>query len=92
MDDEKTPKPTPKLKLIPPGAEGRAIRFAMPKRTTEEVNAQADRLYEMSAFRKMTPEQEAKARLMGPEGVESIKEARERRERGIKARRERGQA
>ena len=88
MDDENTPKPKPKLRLVTP-AEARAICAAMPRRTAEEALADADRHYEMSDFRKMTPEQEAKARGMGPELVERIREARECNERGIKARRER---
>ncbi len=93
MDDEKTPETKPKLRLAE-GAEGRAIRWEMLRnpRTVEEMSAEADRAWELSFFRSMTPEQEAKARLMGPQMVQSIRELRERREREIKARRERGSA
>lgn len=93
MDDETTPEKKPKLRLAE-GAEGRAICLEMQEKpfTQEEMRAQADRFYETSIFRTMTPEQEAKARGMGPEMVEPIRERREHRERGIKARRERGNA
>ena len=85
MDDETPPN---KPLTLAEGLPGRVMRLEMPSQTSEEMHAQADRLYEMSPFRNMTPEEEARARRMGPEMVERIKEVRERREREIKARRE----
>ena len=81
-------KPQP----VTEGLPGRVLRSNMPPITLKRFNEQADGPTGLRAVPNMTPEQEAKARHVGPEAVESIKETRERRERGIKTRRERGEA
>lgn len=77
------------MKPIVTAEEMRQIIAKQSPRTLEEWNKEADRMYEMSPFRNMTPEEEAKARRMGPEMVDDIRKVRERRERAIKERMER---